>query len=102
MLSAKMIPEFTDKTPAGVRAWWDSMLELGFYIHPEDDPADQVNTATGQRSLDDAACNKVSSIYAEMFELIGESESCDIGITAWYHNQGYEWNESRNEFIPIH
>lgn len=102
MLSAEMIPEFTAKTATGVRAWWDAMLELGFYIHPEDDPADQVEAGTGQRALDDTACAKVSAIYEDMFNSIGESETYDIGITAWFNYQGYTWDEDKDEWVRQH
>lgn len=102
MLSAEMIPEFKAKTATGVRAWWEAMLELGFYIHPEDDPADQVETRTGQRLLDDAACAKVSAIYEDMFNNIGESETYEISMAAWYGHQGYTWDASRDEWVRQH
>lgn len=102
MFSAEMVPEFTAKTPTGARAWWDAMLELGFYIHPEDDPSDQVEAGTSQRALDDAACAKVSGIYADMFNSIGESETYDIGIAAWYSYQGYTWDARKDEWVRQH
>lgn len=102
MLSAEMIPEFTTKTAIGVRAWWDAMLELGFHIHPEDDPADQINTETGKRTLDDTACAKVSAIYEEMFNNIGISETYNIGMAAWYNYQGYTWDTNRDEWVRQH
>ena len=102
MLSVEMIPALTDKTAAGTRAWWDAMLELGIYIHPEDDPADQVNVTTGQRELDDAACAKVTSIYENMFSSIGEAEACAIGVEAWYTYQGYTWDASKDEWVRQH
>ncbi|MGB3916621.1 MAG: hypothetical protein WBL07_04210 [Thiothrix litoralis] len=102
MLSANMIPEFTDKTATGARAWWDAMLKLGYYIHPEDDPADQVNAETGQRALDNAACAKVTTIYEDMSSNIGESEACGIGVEAWYSYQGYTWDASKDEWVRQH
>ena len=90
MLSAETIPHFTDKTPAGARLWWDTMLEKGFYIHPEDDPASIIINETGKRALDDSACSKVTKIYEEMFTSLGEAESYDIGQAAWYNYQGYK------------
>jgi len=99
MLSAEMIPEFIDKTTVGARSWWDAMLELGYYIHPEDDPANQVDVETGQRSLNPAACAKISAIYEDMFNSIGESKTYDIGIEAWYNYQGYIWDASKDEWV---
>lgn len=85
---------------AGVRKWWDAMLEKGLYIHPEDDPATITDTDNDDaRVLDNSACQKIEAIYAEMFESVGETQSYDIGITAWYNYQGYQWNKDKNEFV---
>lgn len=100
MLSAEMIPQFNDKTPTGARLWWEAMLEKGFYIHPEDDPSNIVIKETGERALDDSACAKVTKIYEEMFISLGEAESYDVGQTAWYNFQGYEWDARKEEFLP--
>ena len=99
MLSAQMIPEFSDKSPEGVRKWWGAMLGKGLYIHPEDDPATITDADSGERILDNSACRKIEAIYAEMFESVGETQSYDIGITAWYNYQGYKWDEERDEFV---
>ena len=99
MLSAEMITPFTDKTLAGARAWWDSMLEKGLYINPEDDPTEAIDDQ-GDRILDDAACEKLEGIYDEMYASLGGSETLDIGVAAWYKHQGYEWNAELNEYQP--
>ena len=99
MLSAQMIPEFSDKSTEGARKWWDAMLKKGLYIHPEDDPATITDTDSGERILDNSACLKIGAIYAEMFESVGETQSYDIGITAWYNYQGYKWDKERDEFV---
>lgn len=98
MLTAEMIPSFTDKTPAGARMWWDAMLKQGLYIHPEDDPTDTVAVDTGERMLDGAASAKVTRVYEDMFETIGESATYETGQAAWFHYQGYEWDEASNTF----
>lgn len=99
MLSVEIITPFTDKTLAGARTWWDSMLEKGLYINPEDDPTKVVDEQ-GERVLDDAACEKLESIYDEMYAKLGESETLDIGVAAWYNHQGYEWSAKLNEYQP--
>jgi len=94
-----MITEFKNKTPEGASDWWDSMIEKGLYLHPDDDPTEFVD-GQGKRLLDDLACKKIDVIYDQMFTSLGESKSLDIGLAAWYKHQGYVWNEKLNEFQP--
>lgn len=99
--SAKMIPDFSKKTIEGASQWWNEMLELGFYIHPDDGAESCVYDDTGERALDDEASAKVDAIYAEMFEILGEEETYDAGTNAWWKHQGYTWSEQKQEWIKI-
>lgn len=99
MFTAQMIPDFDDKTVKGALAWWNAMLRLGFFIHPEDDPADIINVDTNERSLDDAASIKVSDIYEEMIVVVGYEETYDAGMTAYMNYNGWVENETRDGWI---
>lgn len=96
--TAEMIPSFSNETVAGAKQWWNEMLELGLYIHPESDAADFVDTDTGLQLLDDNASEKVNLIYEAMYSVIGEDKTCDLGTTAWWMYQGYVWNKNKQEW----
>ena len=98
MFSAGMIPDFSNITPEGAKKWWDDMLELGLYINPDDGAEDYIHD-TGERVLDDEAANKVNAIYDQMFSVIGEEETFDIGVTAWRRYMGHTWDEKKQEWV---
>ena len=99
MLTAEMIPGFDEKTVDCALKWWNSMLDLGFFIHPEDDPADTVNQETGQRSLDDAACQKISAIHDEMIRAVGYEETYDAGMSAFMNRCGWVCNATNDGWV---
>lgn len=93
-----MIPSFSNETVAGAKQWWNEMLVLGLYIHPESGAEDFVDAETGARLLDDDASEKVNAIYDAMFSALGEDITCDLGTTAWWLYQGYVWDEKAQEW----
>jgi hypothetical protein len=99
MLTAKMIPDFDEKTATGALKWWNSMLDLGFFIHPEDDPVDTINQETGERSLDDTACQKISAIHDEMIKIVGYEETYDAGMTAFMNRRGWVCNATNDGWV---
>lgn len=96
------IPDFSDKTPGGLQQWWRDMLEKGLYIHPSDGAENYVDSETGASIMSDNAAAKVNAIYAEMFRLFGEEQTCEVGTSVWWHYQGYQWDEAAQEFVKSH
>lgn len=99
MFTAEMIPDFNEKTVAGLLCWWNAMLDMDLYIHPEDDPANIVNIETGSRSLDDNACKKISDIYDEMISVVGYEETYDAGMTAFMNRRGWVCNPAGDGWV---
>jgi hypothetical protein len=99
MLTAERLPAFDEKTATGVLRWWNSMLDLGFFIHPEDDPADTVNQETGGKAFDDTACQKISAIHDEMISVVGYEETYDAGMTAFMNRNGWVCNATNDGWI---
>jgi len=91
MLSASQIPECACVTVAEVGNWWKQMIDLGFNINPDDDPANCINIGTGLASFDTAACIKIKGIYQAMFDRFGE-ETYKLAQTACMGWMGYKEN----------
>lgn len=94
------IPSLKSETTKDIREWFDEMLNIGLYIHPEDDPADYVNITTGIPLLNPTEARKVDGIYDKMFQALRESQVYDIATAAWYEHKSYAWDANSNEWKP--
>lgn len=91
MLTADEIPAWSDKSEAGMFAWWKTMATYGIAHHPDDDPSDIAAIESGNRLFNDRACNKLRGIYSEMTSLHGDG-IYEAGQTALMNNRGRKWS----------
>jgi hypothetical protein len=89
MLTAERIPAFDEKTATGILRWWNSLLDLGVFIHSEDDQINTVNQKTEERLLDNATCQKISSTHDEMIRVISYEETYDADVTTFMNSNGW-------------
>lgn len=89
MLTASQIPELSGSTAIDATNWWRRMIELGFNINPDEDPASCIDVETGLASFDASACAKIQSIYHAMFERFGDDvyELAQTAYMAWMGHQ---------------
>ncbi|MDR3413123.1 MAG: hypothetical protein P4L87_19580 [Formivibrio sp.] len=92
MLSANQIPKFSRATAAEASRWWCQMIELGFNLNPDDDPAGCTDEA-GMACFDADACAKIREIYQTMFTHLGES-TYTLGQATYMNWMGYQENLS--------
>lgn len=91
MLTANQIPDYAGSAATDVTEWWGRMIQLGFNINPDDDPASCIDVDTGLPSFDFAGCEKIKQIYGAMFTLHGD-EVYELAQTAFMSWMGYEKN----------
>jgi hypothetical protein len=87
MYTASDVPVLVTPTEAGARQWWTEFFKLGLSYHPDDDPADLVWLASGERALDVAACARVRADVEAMFKHLGD-ETYRVGNDALWRSMG--------------
>jgi hypothetical protein len=68
---ASRVPNFANKSRAGMSRWFDEMSLRGLMSHPEDRPADIVEAVTGEPLFTKQECTKLDVILSEMFDHFG-------------------------------
>ncbi len=91
MLTANQIPDYTGSAATDVTEWWVGMIQLGFNINPDDDPASCIDVDTGLQSFDASACEKIQKIYSAMFAQHGD-DVYELAQTAFMLWMNYEKN----------
>ncbi len=67
-MSMLRIPNYINRTQAGMNLWFSEMLEKGFLFHPDDSPEDIVSIETGDPIFSCAEIIKLKEIVTLMFE----------------------------------
>lgn len=73
------VPDFANKSHAGMSRWFDEMSRRGLLFHPEDKPADIVDIVTGKPVFTERECARLDAILGEMFDRFGN----DVCETAY-------------------
>ena len=71
-MQTNRIPDFEDKSAAGMRAWMKKMCDGGLLFHPDDDPATIICIHNGEPTFNESECRTLTPIIDEMLALHGE------------------------------
>ena len=71
-MQTSRIPDFEDKSAAGMRAWMKKMCDGGLLFHPDDDPATIIHVKSGEPLFNEIECVNLTAAIGEMFALHGD------------------------------
>ena len=66
-MNASRIPDFANKSRAGMSTWFADMALRGLLFHPEDASSSIYTTTTGDRAFTPDECSKLDGIMTDMF-----------------------------------
>lgn len=98
MITAQCIPEWSDRSLAGLESWWQDIASLGLIFHPDDAPEEIVTRDSGQKLFKTEACIKLKSILFDMFSLYGDAVY-DASHAALMEEMGWLKNNQDNGWI---
>ena len=84
-MQTNRIPNFDDKSAAGLRAWMTEMWKRGLLFHPDDDPATIVYVEDSAPIFNKLECRTLAPVIDEMFKLHGDKVYREGHRLMWRH-----------------
>lgn len=85
---ASRVPDFANKTHAGLSRWFDEVSLRGLLFHPEDRPADIADIVTGEPLFTERECADLDVILGEMFDCFG-NDVCETAYPIFMKAAGF-------------
>ena len=88
-MSQNRIPKLVATSTKAAIGWFEELHRAGLMFHPDDDPADVVNVATGANTFSKAECELVNESMARLFASLGDDvyEIAFNTVSATFHTQ---------------
>ena len=88
-MSQNRIPKLTAASTKAAIDWFEELHRAGLMFHPDDDPADVVDIATGVNTFSKAECERVNKSMARLFASLGDDvyEIAFNTVSATFHTQ---------------
>ncbi len=71
MNEATRVPEWADKSHAGMNSWFSIMADRGLLFHPDDPPDTIVSISDNIQVFTMEECNQINDILDDMFDHFG-------------------------------
>jgi len=88
-MSQNRIPKLVTTSTSTAIDWFQELHAAGLMIHPDDDPEDQLDIATGAHTFSKVECESLSGIMARLFLSLGDDvyEVAFNTVSATFHTQ---------------
>lgn len=90
MHAQSRIPKLQDTTFDGALLWFSEMQCSRLLFHPEDDPADIFEIATGERSFSDAEVQELRFLLDELDENLGHDRMIEAAYPIFMNAFGIQ------------
>lgn len=88
---ARRLPEFTDKSPAGIDHWFAEIADAGLLFHPDDDPDEIFMIGTNEKTFGPQEATSLRHTMGEMFSIAGDDPDIVYGPCVKHARRAAGW-----------